>query len=119
MVVLMIESREGLDHVEEIASLEGLDALFIGPYDLTLSLGLIEQFDSPVFWAAVDRVFAAARMAGIAAGLTSTDISILQEARKRGGRFLLYASDIAVLLAGYKRAIGELKQVEDGATHTA
>src|ERR1039458_5434434 len=41
LAILMIESQPGLEHVEEIAKLPELDVLFIGPYDLTLSLGIV------------------------------------------------------------------------------
>jgi len=114
MIVLMIESREGLEGVEEIAKVEGVDVLFVGPYDLTLSLGIIEQFDNPIFWRAIDRVIEACRQAGIAAGLQSRDMDMLIETRKRGGRFLMYGSDTAVLFDGYKRAISQLKGSNSG-----
>jgi 4-hydroxy-2-oxoheptanedioate aldolase len=109
MLVPMIETREALACVEEIAGVAGVDALFIGPYDLTLSLGILQEFENPVFWVAVDRVIAAAQKAGIAAGLQSSDLELLLETRRRGGRFLLYSSDLSVLLEGYRRAIGQLK----------
>lgn len=109
MVVLMIESKQGLAAVEEIAAVPGVDALFIGPYDLTLSLGIIEQFDNPIFWQAVDRVFKAAAQNGIAAGLQTRNMELLLEARKRGGRFLMYSSDTGVLFDGYKQAMAKLK----------
>ncbi|HLJ85217.1 MAG TPA: aldolase/citrate lyase family protein [Candidatus Angelobacter sp.] len=114
MIVLMIESREGLECVEEIAKVEGVDVLFIGPYDLTLSLEIIEQFDNPVFWRAVDRVIEACKQAGIAAGLQSRDMDMLIEVRRRGGRFLMYGSDTAVLFDAYKRAISQLKGSNSG-----
>ena len=109
LAILMIESRQGLEQVEEIASLPGVDVLFIGPYDLTLSLGIVEQFENPVFWKAVDRVVAACSAAGIAAGTQTGNMALLQEARKRGARFLIYGSDVAILFAGYKQAMNELK----------
>ena len=111
MVVPMIETEEALDCVEQIAALPGVDALFIGPYDLTLSLGIVEQFENPIFWGAVDRVIKAAEKAGVAAGLQTRDMSLLLDARKRGARFLLYSSDSAVLFDGYKKAIGTLKEL--------
>jgi 4-hydroxy-2-oxoheptanedioate aldolase len=110
MTVLMIESREGLASVEEIASLPNLDALFIGPYDLTLSLGIIEQFDHPVFVGALERVIAACKLAGIAAGIQTGDMSLLSKARDLGARFLIYASDTTILLKGYSEAMSKLKQ---------
>jgi 2-keto-3-deoxy-L-rhamnonate aldolase RhmA len=111
LAVLMIESKAGLEGVEEIAALPGVDVLFIGPYDLTLSLGIVEQFDNPIFWNAVDRVIAACRAAGIATGIQTSNMSLLKEARSRGARFLLYGSDVAILFAGFKRVMSELKEV--------
>jgi len=109
MAVLMIESPSGLESVEEIAKLPGLDVLFIGPYDLTLSLGIVEQFDNPIFLNAVDRVVAACNAAGIAAGLQTGQMPLLLEAKRRGVRFLMYNSDVGILLSGYKQAMSELK----------
>lgn len=109
MAVLQIESRSGLESVEEIAALPGLDALFIGPYDLTLSLEIVEQFDSPIFWDAVKRVIAACESAGVAAGIQTGDMSLLTKARELGARFLIYGSDTGMLLAGYTEAMSKLK----------
>jgi len=111
MVVLMIETREALECVEEIAAIPGVDALFVGPFDLTLSLGILQEFENPIFWSAIDRVIAAGTKSGVAVGLQSRDMPMLLETRKRGGRFLLYSSDAAVLFEGYKQAIGQLKGI--------
>ena len=111
LVVLMIETSEAVECVEEIATLPGLDVLFIGPYDLTLSLGILEQFDNPIFWQAVDRVVNACEKAGVAAGLQSSDMPLLLQSRTRGVRFLMYSSDVAVLFKGYKQAASELKGI--------
>src|SRR5437868_5036002 len=86
-----------LVRVTENAAIPGVDALFIGPYDLTLALGIIGQFENPIFWQAVDRVIKAADKAGVGAGLQSRDMPLLLEARSRGARFLLYSSDVGVL----------------------
>jgi 2-keto-3-deoxy-L-rhamnonate aldolase RhmA len=109
MAVLQIESKEGLGCVEQIAAVPHVDALFIGPYDLTISMGIAERFESAEFWDAVDRVVAACESAGIAAGIQSPRIGLLHEARRRGVRFVLYSSDVAVLLDGYKRGLAEVK----------
>jgi 2-keto-3-deoxy-L-rhamnonate aldolase RhmA len=105
----MIESKDGLENVEEIARTPQLDVLFVGPYDLTLSLGIIEEFENPVFWKALERVIAAAAAAGVAAGLQSGNMDIITQARDMGARFLIYGSDTAILFAGYKDAMARLK----------
>ena len=59
LAVCQVESQEALDSVEQIAATPGLDVLFIGPYDLSISMGIAEKFQSAAFWNAVDRVIAA------------------------------------------------------------
>ena len=110
MVVLQIESKEGLESVEEIAAIPGVDALMIGPYDLTISMGIAEEFRNPVFWKAVDRVIQACSKAGIAAGVQFGSMELLRECQKRGVRFLLYSNDVTVLLDGYRQAMVLLRQ---------
>lgn len=109
IAVMMIESVEGLDSVEEIARIPEVDALFIGPYDLSLSLGILEQFDNPVFWQAAEKVVNAATKAGIAAGLQFSRMPLLLQAKKMGARLLIHSSDLAILLAGYRDGLAELK----------
>jgi len=108
-MVLQIESKEGLSRVEEIASTPGVDALMIGPYDLSISMGIAEDFQNPAFWNAVDRVVKACSQAEIAAGIQFGDMSLLRESQRRGARFLLYSNDVSVLFDGYKSAMAELK----------
>lgn len=110
LAILMIESKAGLENVEEIARTPQLDVLFVGPYDLTLSLGIIEEFENPIFWKALERIIAAASAAGVAVGLQSGTMEIVTKARSMGARFLIYGSDTAILFAGYKDAMARLKQ---------
>jgi 2-keto-3-deoxy-L-rhamnonate aldolase RhmA len=109
LAIVQIESKEALEAVEDIARTPNLDALFVGPYDLSISMGIGEQFSHPDYWKAVDRVIAAAKAAGIAAGLQTPDIAMLREARRRGMRFLLYSSDVGVLFEGYRQGLAAAK----------
>ncbi len=109
LAILMIETVSALEQVEAIAKLPGLDVLFIGPYDLSLALGIIEQFENPIFLNAIDRVVAACKAAGIAVGLQTGNMPLLLEARRRGVRFLMYSSDVGILLSGYKHALKVIK----------
>ena len=58
------ETREALDEIEEIVGIAGIDGIFIGPYDLSISMGIPGQFDAPVFRQAISRVLEACKEAG-------------------------------------------------------
>jgi 2-dehydro-3-deoxyglucarate aldolase/4-hydroxy-2-oxoheptanedioate aldolase len=68
LTLVQIESRTALDEVEDIAAIEGVDVLFVGPTDLSHALGIPGRLDDAAFGAALARVGRAARAAGKAAG---------------------------------------------------
>ena len=69
IAIVNIESRPALEALEEIVSVDGLDAVLIGPHDLSCNLGVPEQYDHPEFLAAVERIITTARSHGIGAGI--------------------------------------------------
>jgi 2-dehydro-3-deoxyglucarate aldolase/4-hydroxy-2-oxoheptanedioate aldolase len=108
LVVLQVESKECLDNIFEIAAIPGVDALMIGPFDLSVSLGIPGQFDDPIFWKAIDRVVEAGNRAGIAPGVHMASAGPLKKAAERGMRFLVCGSDSNVMLAGFRGIVQEL-----------
>ena len=64
LVIPQCETAECLDHIEEIVSMEGVGGIFIGPYDLSIALGIPGQFDNPVHLEAVEKVRKACESAG-------------------------------------------------------
>lgn len=109
LAVLMVETREGLEAVEEVAAVPEIDVLFIGPYDLSLSLGIIEQFDHPLFEKALERIINAGKKAGLAVGLQSGNGALLKHAREMGVRLLMCGGESSVLLEGYKKTLASMK----------
>lgn len=69
VVMVMIESKEGVENVEAIAAVDGVDAIFIGPYDLSGSYGMPGQTQDPVVRSACRRVIEACERAGKSVGL--------------------------------------------------
>ena len=67
-VIVQIETAAGLEHLDAILSVPGVDVAWVGHYDLSLSLGIPGQFDSPTFIAAAERISAAAKAHGLSAG---------------------------------------------------
>ncbi len=71
VVVIQAETRGAVEHIEELVRVPGLDAVFVGPYDLSASLGYPGAVDHPVVREAIGRVEVACRGAGLPAGLFS------------------------------------------------
>jgi 2-dehydro-3-deoxyglucarate aldolase/4-hydroxy-2-oxoheptanedioate aldolase len=93
MVIAQIESVSGLEEVERIAAVDGIDVLWIGHYDLTTSLGIPGDFASPVFAGAVDRVVAACEAAGKAPGILAANVDEARQWLARGFRCVAYGID--------------------------
>lgn len=81
LLVAQIETAGGLEQVEEIARVDGIDVLWVGQFDLTSSLGIAGRFEHPTYLDALDRVAAAARRNGKAAGFMATS---QEEAAQQG-----------------------------------
>ncbi|MBI2939710.1 MAG: hypothetical protein HYY04_04665 [Chloroflexi bacterium] len=88
LVAVKVESARGVDNVEEIAAVPGLDAILVGPTDLTASMGIVGQFDHPRYREAMERVLAACRRHGIAGGLNVATAEAVREWVDRGATFV-------------------------------
>lgn len=104
MVILQMESQECVDAIDEITAIPGVDAIMVGPFDLSVSLGIPGEFESPVFWDAFDRMVAACKKNGVAPGVHMGNTKLLKRAQEHGARFLVFGADVSVLLNGWKAA---------------
>ncbi|RZL83950.1 MAG: aldolase [Rhodococcus sp. (in: high G+C Gram-positive bacteria)] len=114
VLVVMIETPQGLANVEEICAVPGLDGVYVGPSDLRLAVGGAHPNDPSVddeFEAALVRVREAAAAAGIAAGIHTPDGAVAARRLAEGYTFATVASDLthlkAVSTAHLKAATGE------------
>ncbi|MEI6066103.1 MAG: aldolase/citrate lyase family protein [Methylococcaceae bacterium] len=99
LLVAMIEHSRAVGCLEEILAVEGLDAVLIGPYDLSASMGLTAQFDEPTFIAAMERIRTLCLRANISCGVhvVMPDAEALRQRIKEGYRFLAYSIDAVML----------------------
>lgn len=106
----MIETAEGLENVEAICAVPGLDAIYIGPSDLSLSLGgePRQDTDDPRILAAFDRILAACRAAGIRAGVHTNSAAYSKQMIARGFDLVTVGSDVRYLMAGGRRDLAEM-----------
>ena len=100
MGIIQIETKECLAELDEIAAIDGVDVLFVGPSDLSLSLGILQQWDHPRFIEAVKATGAAAQKAGKAAGVLFPSPSQYDFYYECGFRFIACGSDTTFLQSG-------------------
>ncbi len=103
LVIAMIETRNGLDQVEAIAAVPGVDVLWLGHFDLTNFLGIPGQFSHPQYREAVKRIVAAAERNGKAAGYMAADEALGREYLGHGFRMIATGTDQGMLQAAIRR----------------
>ena len=108
LVVVQAESREALQNIEAIARVPGVDAVFVGPYDLTASLGIPEQFDHPNFLAALATIVLACREAGMPLGIFRMTAPEIQAHEPAGFTLLATGTDGSLLEAGAQALLAGL-----------
>ena len=99
LLVAMIEHVRAVDNLEAIIKVSGLDALFIGPYDLSASMGLTGQFEHPDFQAVMERIRVQAMQHKMPCGVhvVAPSPEQLQQRLNEGYRFLAYSIDAVIL----------------------
>lgn len=99
VVIVMIESKEGVDNIEEIISIDGVDGVFIGPYDMTGSYGIPGKTSDPIIRKACLRVAQTCQTIGKSAGLhvVQVDDTSLQHALEDGFTFICLGGDVIFL----------------------
>jgi 2-dehydro-3-deoxyglucarate aldolase len=99
LLVAMIEHTRAVDNLEKILSVEGLDAILIGPYDLSASIGATAQFEEPKFIATIERIRTLCGKENIPCGvhLVMPDSDNLKKRIEEGYRFIAYSTDAVFL----------------------
>ena len=109
--IAMIETRQALDNLDAILSVEGLDAVYIGPSDLSLSLGCRPVFDDvdPPVAQAIDHILERARAHGVVAGVHNGVPEVARARADRGFRFVTLSSDARLMAAGAQQMLGAMR----------
>jgi len=108
ILMCQIESRKGVENVEEIIAVEGIDVAFIGPNDMTQDYGILGQFEHPEIVAAFEKIIAAAEANGKWAGAHFGGAAPLKPWLKKGMQINMWNSDNGLLALG-AAAITELR----------
>lgn len=107
LVIAMIEHVKALADIDEILQVEGLDAILVGPYDFSASMGLTGKFESSEFREAMQKVISACQKYKIPSGVhvVQPDAGVLQQRIDEGYRFIAYSIDSVFFNAGVKNPL--------------
>jgi 2-keto-3-deoxy-L-rhamnonate aldolase RhmA len=105
----MIESKEAVGNLSEILSVDGIDFLFVGPGDLSMSLGLTGQFSHPLVKQNVQKILDTAHEFGIPAGYPVSNVKASKEIIANGFKIVRCGTDIGLLHEAFRQIVGGLR----------
>lgn len=106
VVIVQVETERGVENVEEIAAVDGVDALFVGPADLSANLGCFQQFDDDRFTEAVDSILAAGEVTDTATGTLGPTVETTERFASAGFDFIIAGVDFALLQKANRELAG-------------
>jgi 4-hydroxy-2-oxoheptanedioate aldolase len=107
----MIETAQALDNLDAILSVEGLDAIYIGPSDLSLALGCTPSFDDvdPPVAQAIDHILERATAHGLVAGIHNGLPEVARARVQKGFRFVTVSSDARLIASGSQQILAQMR----------
>ncbi len=111
VTLAMIETAQALDKLDDILSVEGLDAIYIGPSDLSLSLGCTPTLDDvePKAAEAIEHILARAKAHGVVAGIHNASPESALKRIAKGFQFVTVSSDARLMAAGAQQVIAKMR----------
>lgn len=109
ILMIQIESPIGVKNVGQILDVEGIDAAFIGPNDLSQNLGIMGQTNNPMFIEAVDKVISAAKERNKFSGIHLMKTEALENWIDKGMTLNLWANEIVMMMNAAKEGIAQIK----------
>jgi len=110
LIICQMESPKGVENVDAILDIEGVDAVFVGPNDLSQGYGIMGQFDNPILVNAIDKVVAAAKAHGKYSGIfTAGPAENMKKWLDKGMQLNLWANDTTMLMNSAREAVSAIK----------
>ena len=116
LLIAQVETARGVENVETIAAVDGLDVIWIGQADLTTSLGIPGQYAHPLFQKAVDRVAEACRVHQKTLGYLALDVEDGKAMLARGFRMIAYGGDLWLYQQALRQGISALQGTKNERT---
>jgi 4-hydroxy-2-oxoheptanedioate aldolase len=109
LIVIQIETKRAVDEIEKLVSVEGVDATWIGPFDLSQTLGIPGQFRHPQMVECYERVIEACNRHGVAPGIHLQDLEWTEEWIRRGMKLVTFKTDVSLLVGAAREATAALR----------
>ena len=109
LIAVKIETAKGVENIEEIISVPGIDIAFVGHMDLSVSLGTPGRYDTPRFLECVDKVIAAARRHSKTGACLVTTPDAARQWMAKGYRFIIFSTDVILLASAFRTGIAGLR----------
>lgn len=113
LLVIQVESQEAVERIDELVGQDGIDAVMIGPFDLSQSLGIPGQMDHPRMAEAYQRVIEGCRRHGVAPGIHLTRLEEVAQWVEKGMRLVTYQYDAGLFRQASADALRQLKSFTD------
>lgn len=108
MVIPLIESREGVENIDEILAVPGLEAIFFGPVDMSASYGHVGRWDGPGVPEHIVEIQGKAASRGIVAGIMAPTLADLKTRQAQGFRLLSLGNDTNLLIRAIRESLGAI-----------
>lgn len=110
MIIAHIEGVEGINNLDEILSVPGIDVIFIGPYDLSQSLGISGQVNHPLVTEKMKEVVSKCKESNVAAGTFADDVETAKLWISLGVQYMAFSVDVGILYEVSKQIVEKLKK---------
>ena len=109
--IIGIESVPAIEVLDRMLEVDGVDAVFVGPNDLSISLGVPDQYDHPDYEAALRRIIATCKAHDTPTLTHHQTVPLTQKWLREGARFVLYSSDVGTMHNGFRQEFSAIKAV--------
>ncbi len=110
VIIILIEGKQGLENLDQIIGVPGIDVLFIGPYDLSQSLGLPGQIDHPLVREKMREVVSKAHLAGLAVGTFVDNLEAVALWSAMGVQFIAYSVDAGIIYQASREIVSRIQE---------
>ncbi|MBL1141191.1 MAG: 2,4-dihydroxyhept-2-ene-1,7-dioic acid aldolase [Proteobacteria bacterium] len=107
-VILQAESAEAVEHINDIVNIKGVDAILVGPYDLSASLGMPGQIDHPRVQSAIDKIVTCCKEADISMGFFGVSSEAVLPYKEKGFTLLTVGVDTTFIIKSASQTLSEM-----------